>query len=92
MGREGRANGLGTRVSPFVSQKLTTLAVKHNGADLVVLKDLIEAGKVTPVVGKTYELREVPDAIRDLEQRRTQGKSVVVIRGPGTDPVPGPPG
>ena len=66
-------------LSPFVSQTLTTLAVKHNGADLVVLKDLIEAGKVTPVIGKTYELQEVPDAIRDLEQRRTQGKSVVIV-------------
>jgi len=66
-------------LSPLVSQKLTTLAVKHNGADLAVLKDLIEAGKVMPVIGKTYELNEVPQAIRDLEQRRTQGKSVVKV-------------
>ena len=66
-------------LSPFVRQTLTTLAVKHNGADLVVLKDLIEEGKVTPVIGKTYQLGEVPDAIRDLEQRRTQGKSVVIV-------------
>ena len=66
-------------LSPFVSQTLTTLAVKHNGADLVVLKDLVEAGKITPVIGKTYALQEVPDAIRDLEQRRTQGKSVVSV-------------
>jgi NADPH:quinone reductase-like Zn-dependent oxidoreductase len=66
-------------LSPFVSQKLATLAVKHNGADLIVLKDLIEAGKVTPVVGKTYQLSELPQAIRDLEQRRTQGKSVVKV-------------
>jgi len=82
----------GPALSPFVSQTLTTLAVKHNGADLVVLKDYIEAGKITPVIGRTYELREVPDAIRDLEQRRTVGKSVVIVRGPGTDPVSGPPG
>ncbi len=66
-------------LSPFVSQKLATLAVKHNGADLVVLKELIEGGRVTPVIGKTYELRDVPDAIRDLERRRTQGKSVVMV-------------
>ena len=66
-------------MSPFISQTLRMLAVKHNGADLVALKDLIEAGKVTPVVGRTYQLSEVPDAIRDLEQGRTQGKSVVVI-------------
>ena len=68
-------------LSPFVSQKLTTLSVKHNGVDLVVLKDLIEAGKVMPVIGKTYELREVPQAIRDLEQRRTRGKSIVRVSG-----------
>ncbi len=66
-------------LSPFVRQKLTTLVVKHNGADLFVLKDLIEARKVMPVVGKTYQLREVPQAIRDLEQRRTRGKSVVKV-------------
>ncbi len=59
-------------LSPFVSQKLTTLAVKHNGADLVAIKDLIEAGDVTPLVGKAYQLSEVPAAIRDLEQRRTR--------------------
>ncbi len=66
-------------MSPFIGQTLRMLAVTHNGADLVVLKDLIEAGKVTPVIGRTYQLSEVPDAIRDLEHGRTQGKSVVVI-------------
>jgi NADPH:quinone reductase-like Zn-dependent oxidoreductase len=66
-------------MSPFISQRLTTMVVEHNGADLIVLKDLIEAGGVTPVIGKTYALSEVPDAIRDLEQRRTQGKLVVKI-------------
>jgi NADPH:quinone reductase-like Zn-dependent oxidoreductase len=66
-------------MSPFVGQTLRTLAVKHNGADLAVLKDLIEEGKLTPVVGKTYQLSDVPDAIRDLEQHRTSGKSVVRI-------------
>lgn len=66
-------------LSPFVSQKLTTLAVKHNGADLIVLKDLIEAKKITPLIGRIYQLSEVPDAIRDLEERRTRGKSVVIV-------------
>jgi NADPH:quinone reductase-like Zn-dependent oxidoreductase len=66
-------------LSPFVSQELKVLAVKHNGADLDALRELIEAGKLSPVVGKSYQLNEVPQAIRDLEQRRTQGKSVVSI-------------
>ena len=66
-------------MSLFVGQKLTTLVVKHNSADLVVLKDLIEAGKVTPTIGRTYQLSEVPEAIRDLGDRRTSGKSVVIV-------------
>ena len=66
-------------LSPFSSQTLTTLAVKHNGADLVVLKELIEAGKVTPVIGKTYPLVEVPQAMRDLKTAPGQGKVVISI-------------
>ena len=49
-------------LSPFVSQTLTTLNVKHNGEDLRVLKEFIEAGKVTPLIGETYQLRDVPRA------------------------------
>jgi NADPH:quinone reductase-like Zn-dependent oxidoreductase len=66
-------------LSPFVSQRLTTLSVKHNGADLVVLKELIEAGKVTPVIGRSYPLVEVPDAMRDLENGRLEGKTVITV-------------
>jgi hypothetical protein len=49
-------------LSRFVSQKLGTFIAKPNGGDLVVLKELIEAGKVTPVIGKTYPLSKVPEA------------------------------
>ena len=41
-------------LSPFVHQKLGTFVAKANGEDLVVLKELIEAGKVTPVIDKAY--------------------------------------
>jgi NADPH:quinone reductase-like Zn-dependent oxidoreductase len=53
-------------LSPFVSQKLGTFVAKANGEDLVALTELIEAGKVTPVVDKAYPLSEVPEAIRHL--------------------------
>ncbi len=68
-------------LSPFVGQKLTILAVKHNGADLDALRELIEAGKVAPVVGKNYQLNEVPqaDPTECSRPRRTRGKSVVSI-------------
>ena len=48
VGKAGRMV-LAPMMSPFVSQQLNILAVKHNGADLIVLKDLIEAGKLKPV-------------------------------------------
>jgi NADPH:quinone reductase-like Zn-dependent oxidoreductase len=66
-------------LSPFVSQKLGTFIAKAKGEDLVVLKELIEAGKVTPVIGKTYPLSEVPEAIRYLEEGHAQGKVVITV-------------
>ncbi len=62
-------------LSPFLSQKLGTFISKTNGEDLVALKELIEAGKVTPVIDKTYPLSEVPEAIRYLEEGQLEAKS-----------------
>jgi len=80
----GRWFGVGRQLqalmlSPFVSQRLGTFIAKQNGEDLLVLKELIEAGKVTPVIGKTYPLSEVPDAIRYLEQGHARGKVVITV-------------
>ena len=66
-------------LSPFVKQKLGTFVSKENSEDLLVLKELIEAGKVTPVIDKTYTLSEVPQAIRYVEQGHTQGKVVITV-------------
>ena len=74
-GRNIRAQML----SPFVSQKLGLFASKESGEDLVVLKELIEAGKVTPVIDKTYPLSEVPEAIRHLEEGHARGKVVITV-------------
>src|SRR5829696_6155501 len=51
-------------LSPFVGQKLGTFVSSENHEDLIALKDLIESGKVTPVIDRTYPLSEVPEAIR----------------------------
>jgi NADPH:quinone reductase-like Zn-dependent oxidoreductase len=80
----GRWFGVGRQlralvVSPFVGQKLGTFIATVNGEDLLVLKDLIEAGKVTPVIDTTYSLAEVPEAIRHLEQGHAQGKVVIAV-------------
>ena len=66
-------------LSPYVGQKLGTFIGKPNSADLMVLKELVEAGKVTPVIEKTYPLSEVPDAIRHVEAGHAQGKVVIIV-------------
>ncbi len=68
-------------LSPFVGQKLGTFIAKQNGEDLVVLKELIEAGKVTPVIDRTYPLAEAPDAIRYLSEGHARGKVVITVWG-----------
>jgi NADPH:quinone reductase-like Zn-dependent oxidoreductase len=66
-------------LSPFVDQKLGTFVSSENHEDLVVLKELIEAGKVAPVIDRTYPLSEVPEAIRYLEEGHAQGKVVITV-------------
>jgi NADPH:quinone reductase-like Zn-dependent oxidoreductase len=65
-----------------VSQTLRTFTSAPNGEDLAVVTELIEAGKVTPIIDRTYPLSEVPDAIRHLEEGHTQGKVVITVVAP----------
>jgi NADPH:quinone reductase-like Zn-dependent oxidoreductase len=65
--------------SLFGQQKLIGLMFEERGEDLVTLKALIEAGKVTPVVDKTHPLSEAADAIRYLEHGHARGKVVLTI-------------
>jgi NADPH:quinone reductase-like Zn-dependent oxidoreductase len=74
-------------VSPFVSHKLRPVASKPNQADLQTLRQLVEAGKVTPVIDKTYPLREVPEAISYLHEGRARGKLVISIRAADGSPA-----
>jgi NADPH:quinone reductase-like Zn-dependent oxidoreductase len=66
-------------LSPFVSQKMASFTVKPNKEDLLFLKRLIEAGKLTPVIDRTYPLGEVPEAIRYLEEGHARGKVVISV-------------
>ena len=66
-------------VSPFVSQEFIFLLAELNGDDLAVLRDLIQAGKVTPSIDRQYTLPETAEAVRYLEQGRARGKVVVVV-------------
>jgi NADPH:quinone reductase-like Zn-dependent oxidoreductase len=87
VGGEGGGRWLGgldrqlraTMLSPFVGQKLGTFVSTPNHEDLLVLKELIESGKVTPVIDRTYPLAEVPEAIRYLEEGHARGKVVITV-------------
>ena len=66
-------------LSPFVGQKLGTFIASENHEDLLVLTELIEAGKVTPAIDRTYPLSEVPNAIRYLKEGHARGKVVITV-------------
>jgi NADPH:quinone reductase-like Zn-dependent oxidoreductase len=66
-------------LSPFVGQKLGTFVNKENHEDLLVLKELTESGKITPVIDRTYPLSEVPEAMRYLEAGHARGKVVITV-------------
>jgi len=65
--------------APVVSQKMIFFMAEQRRDDLVVLRELLETGKVTPVIDRTYPLSEVPAAIRYLETGHARGKVVITI-------------
>ena len=66
-------------VSPFVSQRLIFFLAQTNQADLGTLRDLLQAGKVRPVIDRRYPLSETAAAVRYLELGRAQGKVVITL-------------
>jgi NADPH:quinone reductase-like Zn-dependent oxidoreductase len=68
-----------TLLSPFVSQQLGTFVASENAKDLVTLRELIQAGTVTPVIDRTYPLAEVAAAIRYLLDGQARGKVVITV-------------
>jgi NADPH:quinone reductase-like Zn-dependent oxidoreductase len=62
-----------------VSQRLSPFEAKRSAEDLQAVKELIEAGEVTPVIDRTYLLSEVPEAIRYLEEGHARGKVVITV-------------
>ena len=66
-------------LSPFVRQNLRTFVSMPKIEGLVELKELMEAGKVTPVIDRTYTLGEVPAAIRYWEKGHARGKVIITV-------------
>ena len=70
-------------LSPFVRQTLGSLFSTVVAADLERLRELLEAGKVVPVIGRTCPLSGVPDAMRQLEAGHARGKIAISVRPEG---------
>jgi len=66
-------------LSLFVSQEMGMMMADANKKDLTILGDLMQAGKVTPVIDRRYKFSEVPDAIRYLEEGHARGKVVITL-------------
>jgi NADPH:quinone reductase-like Zn-dependent oxidoreductase len=67
--------------STFVSQKMSFMLAELSPEDLDVLRDMMQAGKITSVIDRRYSLSEVPEAIRYLEQGHARGKVVITVIG-----------
>ncbi|MFN8460008.1 MAG: NAD(P)-dependent alcohol dehydrogenase [Anaerolineae bacterium] len=70
---------LGPWMSMTGSKKMGVLSAKSNQKDLVFMKELLEAGKVTPVIDRRYSLSEVAEAVRYLETGHARGKVVITM-------------
>jgi NADPH:quinone reductase-like Zn-dependent oxidoreductase len=78
------AGGLGQLLGglvlrPFLKKKLLPLMATIEKDDLLLLKDMVDTGKVTPVIDRSYPLAETPEAIRYVEAGHARGKVVVVV-------------
>jgi NADPH:quinone reductase-like Zn-dependent oxidoreductase len=88
IGGAGWHDGMATRLcgelnayvaSRFVSEKFIAYIAQLDKADLTILSDLMQAGKVTPVIDRTYNLNETADALRYLETGHARGKVVINV-------------
>ncbi len=70
---------LGPLLSLMGSKKMRFFLTKGSKTDLVLLSDLLAAGKVVPVVDRRYPLSDVAEAIRYLEEGHARGKVVITV-------------
>lgn len=70
---------LGPWISMTGSKKMGNLLARPNQKDLTFIKELLETGKVVPVMDRRYPLSEVPEALRYLEEGHARGKVVITV-------------
>jgi NADPH:quinone reductase-like Zn-dependent oxidoreductase len=66
-------------MSPFISQKIGMMMAQGNPDDLKLIADLMQAGKVTTVIDRTYPLSEIREAVRYVEAGRARGKVIIKV-------------
>src|SRR3984893_1172838 len=66
-------------LSSFTNQKFAQYMTKVTKQDLITLGDLIQAGKITPVIERTYKLNDAPEALRHLDAGQARGKLVITV-------------
>ena len=88
LGGAGWHEGFATRLlgelngylrSRFVSQKFIAYIAQFNKADMSILADLMQTGKITPVIDRTFRFSETADALRYLQTGHARGKVVITI-------------
>jgi NADPH:quinone reductase-like Zn-dependent oxidoreductase len=70
---------LGAILSGLRVATMRPFLAKHSHADLITLRDLLEAGRITPVIDRAYQLSETPDAVRYVETGHARGKVVITM-------------
>jgi len=70
---------LGPLLSLIGSKKMRFFITKRSKTDLALLKDLLEAGKIVPVIARRYPLRDAAEALRYLAEGHAQGKVVITV-------------
>jgi NADPH:quinone reductase-like Zn-dependent oxidoreductase len=66
-------------LKPFVTQEMSLMLAEMNKKDLTILGDLMQAGKVKPVIDRTYTLSQLPEALRYLEEGHARGKVIITV-------------
>jgi NADPH:quinone reductase-like Zn-dependent oxidoreductase len=66
-------------MSPFISQKMGMMMAELNKQDLTILGDLMQSGKVKPVIDRTYPLSQIAEAMRYLEAGHARGKVIITV-------------
>lgn len=79
IGRIGSSICLARALSSFTNQKFAQYGIKTSKEDLIMLGDLVESGKLRPVVERTYKLSDAPEALRYLGEGHARGKVVITV-------------